>query len=83
MKTLVYSIVAAVVLVCFTVLAVTAAYTLNNVMEARRDLVRKQQSDRMIQTIEEIGDKVPDLRIFKRDGKTDRSDSRLVRDFGR
>lgn len=82
MKTLAYSVIATVILVCITILAVTCAYTFNNYMEARRDLVRKEQSDRMINTIEEIGEKVPDFRLFKkRDGKDSNVDSRLVRRF--
>ena len=77
---------------CLTLLGIAASISFNNYLEARRDLERKEQTEKMRLTIErgidELTAKMPDFKVFKRGEESNGSSTsssgrgmvRIVRD---
>lgn len=70
MKHFLLAMVAISAMLTIAIVSTLAAYTFNNMVEARRDLERKKQFEKMTASIEEaaqeLTDKIPDFRLLNR-----------------
>jgi hypothetical protein len=67
------ALLAVAMMVCFTGLFLAGAYTFNNYIESRRDLERKEQSEKIIQAMSQVAEKIPEFRLLNRKKGNDSS----------
>lgn len=87
MRAALWTLVAVAAMATVTVLAASAAYTFNNVIEARRDQERNERAKEMIAVMQGIEGKIPSFPLLNRKTEpnhvqTTGSNFRFVRRFG-